>query len=143
MVVTNPDVHPYSGMSMMIVRAGSPGITMRHLANMHDTDLRDPLYVHDEVTYCDVRIPVENRLGDEGQAFVLAQKRLGPGRIHHSMRWIRQCRRAFDALCERAVSVSVHGSRLADKQMVQQWSAAAQSTSNGAVVWTARIRCQC
>jgi acyl-CoA dehydrogenase len=123
MVVTNPDVHPYSGMSMMIVPADSPGITMRHLANMHDTDLRDPLYVHDEVTYCGVRIPVENRLGDEGQAFVLAQKRLGPGRIHHSMRWIGQCRRAFDALCERAVSVSVHGSRLADKQMVQQWIA--------------------
>jgi acyl-CoA dehydrogenase len=123
MVVTNPDAHPYAGMSLLIVPSDAAGITMRHLANMHDTDLDDPLYVHDEVTYSDVRVPVENRLGGEGEAFVLAQKRLGPGRIHHSMRWIGQCRRAFDALCERAVSVSVHGGRLADKQMVQQWIA--------------------
>jgi acyl-CoA dehydrogenase len=123
MVLTNPDVHPYEGMSMLIVPTDSPGITMRPLRNMHDVDLNDPLYVHDEVTYSDVRVPAENLLGAEGQAFVLAQKRLGPGRIHHSMRWIGQCRRAFDMMCERAVSITVHGGRLADKQMVQQWVA--------------------
>jgi acyl-CoA dehydrogenase len=123
MAVTNPDVHPYEGMSMLIVPTNTPGITMRPLANMHDVALDDPLYIHDEVTYTDVRIPVENLLGNEGGAFVLAQKRLGPGRIHHSMRWIGQCRRAFDMLCERAVTISVHGGRLAEKQMVQQWVA--------------------
>jgi acyl-CoA dehydrogenase len=90
---------------------------------MHDTDLKDPLYIHDEVFYENVRIPVQNLLGGEGEAFVLAQKRLGPGRIHHSMRWVGVCRRAMDALCERAVSKSVHGSLLAEKQMVQQWVA--------------------
>ena len=123
MVVTNPDVPPFEGMSMIIVPADSAGISMRPLANMHDTDLNDPLYVHDEVTYTDVRVPAANLLGAEGEAFVLAQKRLGPGRIHHSMRWIGQCRRAFDMMAERAVSKSVHGSRLADKEMVQEWIA--------------------
>ncbi len=123
MTVTNPDVHPYKGMSMIIVPTTSPGIEMRALRNMHDTNLDDPLYVHDEVTYADVRVPAENLLGVEGEAFVLAQKRLGPGRIHHSMRWIGVCRRAMDMLCERAVSKSVHGSLLSEKEMVQQWVA--------------------
>jgi acyl-CoA dehydrogenase len=123
MAVTDPDVHPYEGMSMLIVPTDTPGIEMRALRNMHDTNLDDPLYVHDEVTYTDVRIPAENLLGDEGGAFVLAQKRLGPGRIHHSMRWVGVCRRAMDMLCERAVSKSVHGGLLSEKQMVQQWIA--------------------
>jgi acyl-CoA dehydrogenase len=123
MVVTDPDVHPYQGMSMLIVPTDSPGIEMRHLRNMHDTNLDDPLYVHDEVTYTNVRVPAENLLGNPGEAFVLAQKRLGPGRIHHSMRWIGICRRAMDMLCERAVSKSVHGSLLSEKEMVQQWIA--------------------
>jgi len=123
MTVTDPDVHPYQGMSMLIVPTDSPGIEMRHLRNMHDTNLDDPLYVHDEVTYTDVRVPTDNLLGNPGEAFVLAQKRLGPGRIHHSMRWVGICRRAMDMLCERAVSKSVHGSLLSEKEMVQQWVA--------------------
>jgi acyl-CoA dehydrogenase len=123
MAVTNPDVHPYEGMSMIIVPTDTPGVSFRHLRNMHDTDLKDPLYVHDEVFYNEVRVPAGNLLGGEGQAFVLAQKRLGPGRIHHSMRWIGVCRRAMDAMCERAVSKSVHGSLLSEKQMIQQWVA--------------------
>lgn len=123
MLVTNPDVHPYQGMSMIIVPTSTPGIEMRGLRNMHDTDLEDPLYIHNEVFYRDVRVPAENLLGGEGEAFVLAQKRLGPGRIHHSMRWIGICRRAMDMMCERAVSRSVHGSLLSEKGMVQQWVA--------------------
>ncbi|MGH3761906.1 acyl-CoA dehydrogenase family protein [Actinophytocola sp.] len=123
MAVTDPDAHPYEGMSMFIVPTDTPGIRMRGIATMSDTNLDDPLYVHDEVWYDDVRVPAENLLGAEGQAFVLAQKRLGPGRIHHCMRWVGVCRRAFDMLCERAVSKSVHGGSLADKQMVQQWVA--------------------
>ena len=54
---------------------------------------------------------------------MLAQKRLGPGRIHHCMRWVGVCRRAFDALCERAVSKSVHGGPLSEKQTIQNWVA--------------------
>jgi acyl-CoA dehydrogenase len=123
MAVTDPEVNPYKGMSMFIVPTTMPGISTRPLRNMHDTNLDDPLYVHDEVTYDNVQIPLENLLGSEGDAFVLAQKRLGPGRIHHCMRWIGQCRRAMDMMRERAVSKSVHGDRLGDKQMVQQWIA--------------------
>jgi acyl-CoA dehydrogenase len=70
-----------------------------------------------------VRIPAANLLGERGGAFALAQQRLGPGRIHHCMRWVGVCRRAFDALCERAVSKSLHGSLLADKQTIQNWVA--------------------
>ena len=70
-----------------------------------------------------MRVPVENLVGNEGDGFRLAQMRLGPGRIHHCMRWLGQSRRAFDMLCERAVSRYVHGSLLADKQMVQSWVA--------------------
>jgi acyl-CoA dehydrogenase len=81
------------------------------------------MHTQAEVTYTNVRVPAENLLGERGEAFSLAQKRLGPGRIHHCMRWVGVCRRAFDALCERAVSKSLHGSRLADKQTVQNWVA--------------------
>jgi len=136
MTVTDPDVHPYQGMSMLIVPTDTPGIEMRHLRNMHDTNLDDPLYVHDEVTYTDVRVPADNLLGEPGEAFVLAQKRLGPGRIHHSMRWVGVCRRAMDMLCERAVSKSVHGSLLSEKEMVQQWVADASAQIEAARLLT-------
>jgi acyl-CoA dehydrogenase len=78
---------------------------------------------HAEILYEDVRVPYDNILGDEGQAFVLAQKRLGPGRIHHVMRWIGQSNRAFRMLCERAVSRVVFGEPLARKQTIQNWIA--------------------
>jgi acyl-CoA dehydrogenase len=123
MLVTNPDVHPYKGMSMMIVPTATPGIEMRDIGLMNDPDSKHPLWTHSEVFYRDVRVPADHLLGGEGEGFVLAQKRLGPGRIHHSMRWIGVCRRAFDMLCERAVSKSVHGGPLSEKQMVQQWVA--------------------
>ena len=71
-------------------------------------------------------MPFENIVGGEagiGQGFALAQKRLGPGRIHHAMRWLGQSRRAFDMLCERALTRYTHGSILAEKQMIQDWIA--------------------
>ena len=67
--------------------------------------------------------PYENIIGNPGDGFALAQKRLGPGRIHHAMRWLGQSRRAFDMLCERALSRFTHGSLLAEKQMIQDWIA--------------------
>jgi acyl-CoA dehydrogenase len=123
MVVTNPNVHPYEGMSMIIVPTSAPGIRAREIGMMNDPEHRHPLWTHSEVWYENVRVPAENLLGEEGGAFVLAQKRLGPGRIHHCMRWMGVSRRAFDMLCERAVSKSVHGGRLSEKEMVQQWVA--------------------
>jgi acyl-CoA dehydrogenase len=119
----SPDADPYRTMSMLIVLTDSPGIEMRELGLMHDTDSRGLVHTHAEVRYDGVRVPAENLLGGEGEAFLLAQKRLGPGRIHHCMRWVGVCRRAFDSLCERAVSKSVHGGRLADKQTIQNWVA--------------------
>jgi acyl-CoA dehydrogenase len=119
----SPDADPYKTTSMLIVPTDTSGIRMRELGLMHDPESKGLVHTHAEVGYEDVRIPAENLLGGEGEGFVLAQKRLGPGRIHHCMRWVGICRRAFDALCERAVSKSVHGGRLADKQTIQNWVA--------------------
>ena len=70
--------------------------------------------------YNDVRVPAENLLGEEGSAFVIAQTRLGGGRVHHAMRTVGMCQRAFDMMCERALSRSTQGETLARKQMVQE-----------------------
>jgi len=78
---------------------------------------------HAEIRYEDVRIPASNRLGGEGEGFLIAQHRLGPGRIHHCMRWLGVSRRAFDMLCERATYRYAQGSVLAEKQTVQNWIA--------------------
>ena len=125
MAVTNPDVHPYQGSSMIIVPADTPGVEIvRDVGTMHDpTPTIGMPGNHAEIVYRSVRVPYENLIGNEGDGFALAQKRLGPGRIHHAMRWLGQSQRAFDMLCERAVSRFTHGSLLAEKQMIQQWVA--------------------
>jgi acyl-CoA dehydrogenase len=125
MAVTNPDVHPYQGMSMILVPADTPGVrVVRDIPNMAEPEEHyGRPGGHSEIVYTDVRVPYENLLGQEGEAFVLAQKRLGPGRIHHCMRWLGQSKRAFDMMCERAVSRTLFGSTLAEKQTVQNWVA--------------------
>lgn len=123
MAVTELSAEPRDRLSMLIVPMPAPGVTTRELGLMNDPDHRNPVWSHCEVGYRDVRVPADNLLGGRGKAFVLAQKRLGPGRIHHCMRWIGVCRRAFDMLCERAVSVNVHDSLLSDKQTIQNWVA--------------------
>ena len=125
MAVTNPDVHPYAGSSMIVVPADTPGVDIvRDVPTMeHPFPHFGRFGGHSEVVYRDVRVPADNLVGNEGDGFRLAQMRLGPGRIHHCMRWLGQSRRAFDMLCERAVSRYLHGSLLADKQFVQGWVA--------------------
>ena len=121
MVVTNPDVHPYQGCSMILVPVDTPGVhIVRDIPNMSEPHLSGPPRPgsHAEIVYDNVRVPAANIIGEPGEGFVLAQKRLGPGRIHHAMRWIGQARRAFDMMCERALSRTSHGSLLADKQMI-------------------------
>ena len=119
MCVTDPEQPPISRMSMFVVPADTPGVNVvREVGVLGLGEAH-----HAEVIYDDVRIPADHLLGDEGGAFVIAQKRLGPGRIHHAMRWLGQGRRAFDMLCERAVSRYAHGSTLAEKQTVQNWVA--------------------
>jgi acyl-CoA dehydrogenase len=125
MAVTNPDVHPYQGISMIIVPTDTPGVDiLRDIPTMDHPEEGTGRYGgHSEIIYRDVRVPYENLCGNEGDGFVLAQKRLGPGRIHHCMRWLGQSKRAFDMLCERAVSRFTHGSYLAEKQTIQNWIA--------------------
>ncbi len=125
MAVTNPDVHPYQGSSMILVPTDTPGVDIvRDVATMeHPEETFGRFGNHAEIYYRDVRVPTANLIGREGSGFVLAQQRLGPGRIHHCMRWLGQSRRAFDMLCERAVSRTAHGSLLAEKQTVQNWVA--------------------
>jgi acyl-CoA dehydrogenase len=117
MAVTNPDVSPYKGMSMFIVPTDTPGVNIVRnigLAGEHAGD-----GMHALIHYEDCRVPAENLLGGEGQAFVIAQTRLGGGRIHHAMRTVAVCQKAIDMMCERALSRSTQGSLLADKQLVQ------------------------
>jgi acyl-CoA dehydrogenase len=120
---TSEGADPYRTTSMIIVDADTPGITVRDLGTMHAPGGDALIHPLAEVLYEDVRVPVANLLGEEGGGFVLAQRRLGPGRIHHCMRWLGVCRRAFDAMCERAVSISVHGGPLSEKQTIQNWVA--------------------
>jgi acyl-CoA dehydrogenase len=128
MVVTNPDVTAYAGCSMIIVPTDAPGVKIvRDVPNMHHPHVpsgpnRRP-GGHAEIVYENVRVPKENLIGNPGDGFLLAQKRLGPGRIHHAMRWLGQARRAFDMMCERALSRYSHGSLLAEKQMIQDFIA--------------------
>ena len=116
--VTDPTVSPYKGMSMIIVPRITPGVTILRDVNTMSGDPE-----HSEILFEDVRVPYESLLGEEGGAFVIAQKRLGPGRIHHVMRWIGKAQRALDMLCERALSRTTHGSLLSEKQTVQNWIA--------------------
>jgi acyl-CoA dehydrogenase len=128
MVVTNPDVHAYQGCSMIVVPTDAPGVRLvRDVPNMHHpvdgVGMKRHPPGHAEIYYENVRVPKGNLIGNPGDGFLLAQKRLGPGRIHHAMRWIGQARRAFDMMCERALSRYSHGSLLADKQMIQDFIA--------------------
>src|ERR1019366_8618034 len=138
MCVTNPDVHPYQGCSMIIVPAETPGVDIvRDVPTMEDPFPHyAKLGAHSEILYRDVRVPAENLIGNEGEGFRLAQMRLGPGRIHHCMRWLGQSSRAFDMLCERSVSRYLHGSLLAEKQMIQSWVADSMAEMTAARLMT-------
>ncbi|GAA1875856.1 acyl-CoA dehydrogenase family protein [Actinomadura bangladeshensis] len=116
MAVTNPDVSAYQGMSMFIVPADAPGLTT--VRNVGVGGEREGS--HGYLRYENVRVPAENLLGDEGGAFVIAQTRLGGGRIHHAMRTIAQVRRAFDMMLERAVSRETRFGPLAKMQMTRE-----------------------
>jgi acyl-CoA dehydrogenase len=125
MAVTDPDAHRYQRASMLIVPVDTPGVRIvRDVPTMEHPYERFGAYGgHAEIVYEDVRVPRDALLGARGAGFLIAQQRLGPGRIHHCMRWLGVSRRAFDMLCERALSRYSHGSLLADKQTVQNWIA--------------------
>ena len=117
MAVTDPTAKEYERMSMFIVPKETAGVEiLRNLGvGTHETEGS-----HAYIRYSDVHVPKDSMLGPRGGAFVVAQTRLGGGRIHHAMRTIGQVRKAFDMMCERVLSRETQGSRLADKQMVQE-----------------------
>ena len=125
MAVTDPDARPHQRASMFVVDADTPGVNiLRDVPTMeHPWDEFGKYGGHAEIRYEEVRVPREALLGAEGAGFLIAQQRLYPGRIHHCMRWLGVARRAFDMLCERALSREAHGSVLADKQTIQTWIA--------------------
>jgi acyl-CoA dehydrogenase len=117
MAVTDPDVSVYQGTSMFLVPTDTDGIEI--VRNVGLGGEREGEGSHAYVRYHDVRVPGENLLGGAGQGFVIAQTRLGGGRIHHAMRTVGLCQRAFDMMCERALSRTTQGELLAKKQLVQ------------------------
>jgi acyl-CoA dehydrogenase len=147
MAVTNPDVHAYQGMSMFLVPTDTPGVDIVRNIGLMGEPLRvadlDPgsenggaapggsrgggrdgdQGMHALIHYDHVRVPAESLLGGEGQAFAIAQTRLGGGRVHHAMRTVGMCQRALDMMCERALSRETQGETLAKKQSVQNYVA--------------------
>jgi acyl-CoA dehydrogenase len=121
MAVTEPDAEPHRRMSQVLVPADAPGIAVEPVPVMGHRG--HGWTTHCEVTYAGVRVPASNLLGERGDGFRIAQKRLGPGRIHHVMRWLGQMQRAFELMCSRALEREVFGGLLADKQTVQNWIA--------------------
>ncbi len=122
MAVTDPDAHPHARATQIIVPADTPGVDIvRPIVVMGHTG--KGWSTHCEVRYTGVRVPVENTLGAEGAGFLIAQKRLGPGRIHHVMRWLGQMQRAFELMCTYALSRETSTGPLSDKQTVQNWIA--------------------
>jgi alkylation response protein AidB-like acyl-CoA dehydrogenase len=133
MAVTNPDsANPYARASMIIVPTHTPGfIRVRNIRIMGEEG--DSYNSHAEIKYENCRVPVENLLGPEGAGFKLAQERLGPGRIHHCMRWIGICERAFDLMCKRAATRQIGaGEYLGHKQTIQAWIAESRASINAA-----------
>ncbi len=137
MAVTDPDAPPYSRASMIIVPTDTPGFdlvrnvsVMGHVGSGHAS--------HAEVIYHSCRVPQANLLGAEGGGFVIAQERLGPGRIHHCMRWLGIAGRAFDMMCERANArvITSDGDTLADRQVIQHWAAELDAEIRGARLQT-------
>ncbi len=117
--ITEPDADRHAKFSAILVPTDAPGYEIvRVIPTMGHTGGN-----HCEIRLRGVRVPRENLLGPRGAGFVIAQKRLGPGRIFHCMRWLGQAQRAFELLCERANSRWAHGSLLAEKGEIQRFVA--------------------
>jgi acyl-CoA dehydrogenase len=118
MAVTDPDVSPYEGMSMIIVPTDTPGVSIVRNVGV---GTEGPEHAsHGYIRYENVRVPDDHVLGAPGSAFVIAQTRLGGGRIHHAMRTVAMLRKTFDMMCERALSREVRSGKLASLGVVQE-----------------------
>ena len=143
MAVTNPLAeNKYERASMILVPLDTPGYRMiRNISIMGDEG--EDYLSHSEVEFVNCRVPVSHLIGTEGSGFTLAQVRLGPGRIHHCMRWIGICERALGMMCDRAIERELNpGHSLAMQQTIQNWiaeSAAEIKASRLLVLNTAHI----
>ncbi|GMV93098.1 MAG: acyl-CoA dehydrogenase [Candidatus Hydrogenedentota bacterium] len=132
MAVTDPNQEPHFRASMILVPLDNPGY--KHVRNIGVMgDAGEDWASHGEVRFDDCRVPQSNLLGGEGMGFAIAQERLGPGRIHHCMRWIGICERSFEIMCAHAAKREVApGVPLGTRQMVQQWIADSRAEINAA-----------
>lgn len=117
-VVTDPDVPIYSGASILLVPKGTPGMEIIRGVGLAGEKLGEG--AHGYIRFNKARVPVDNCIGGEGQGFAAAQTRLGGGRVHHAMRTVASLNKAFDMMCERALSRYTQDSLLSEKQMVQE-----------------------
>jgi alkylation response protein AidB-like acyl-CoA dehydrogenase len=122
MVVTDPDADPHRRASMILVPTDAPGYELVRRVSVMGHEGRG-WGTHCETRFTNVRVPVSNTLGEPGDGFRIAQKRLGPGRIHHVMRWLGQMQRAFELMCSYALERKAFGGPLAEKQTIQNWIA--------------------
>ncbi len=119
MVVTNPDRPIHEGASILLVEKDTPGMEiLRNSAVGPYVEQGDG--VHAYIRFTDCRVPADALLGDEGKGFLVAQTRLGGGRVHHAMRSVGKLKKAMDMMCERALSRTTKGELLANKQLTQE-----------------------
>lgn len=133
MATTDPHAEsPYLKASMIIVPTENPGFKLvRNTSVMGETG--SDYASHGEIQFSNCRVPESNRLGPEGSGFVIAQDRLGPGRIHHCVRWIGICERAFELMCTWAASRNIAPNKpLSTRQIVQAWIAESRADINAA-----------
>ncbi len=117
---TNPDASRHAQQSMIVVPKDTPGVELGLDPHVFGYAERGG---HPEVIYRDVRVPVDNLLGEEGGGFAIAQARLGPGRIHHCMRTIGVAERALELMVTRSLERKTFGTSLAHKGLIQDWIA--------------------
>jgi alkylation response protein AidB-like acyl-CoA dehydrogenase len=122
MAVTDPDAEPHKRASMILVPTDTPGYELVRKVSVMGHEGRG-WGTHCETRFTGVRVPLANTLGAPGDGFRIAQKRLGPGRIHHVMRWLGQMQRAFELMCSYSLERKAFGGPLAEKQTVQNWIA--------------------
>jgi len=132
MAVTAPDAPPHQRASQVIVPMDAPGLELvRNIPVMGEGG--SDYASHAELRFTRVRVPVTNRIGAEGQGFALAQERLGPGRIHHCMRWLGISERAFRLMVQRAATRELSpGEPLGRQQVVQHWIAECRAEMDAA-----------